>query len=33
MRPDFPMAIIIVKPTKMNEDIVISLTQIEELGI
>lgn len=33
MRPDFPRAIIIVKPKRMNEDTVISLIQIEELGI
>lgn len=33
MRPDFPRAIIIVKPKRMNEDTVISLIVIEELGI
>ena len=33
MRPDFPRAIITVKPKRMNEDTVISLIVIEELGI
>lgn len=33
MRPDFPRAIIIVKPKRMNEDTVISLMQTEGLGI
>lgn len=33
MRPDSPRAIITVKPTRMNEDTVISLIQIEEVGI
>lgn len=33
MRPDFPRAILTVKLKRMNEDTVISLTQIEYLGI